>query len=417
MKLRRLVWREIFERKNQLATSFLSILLGIAAIVGIKNVTFYSEKAVAGQLDALGANILILPKSASIQDYYRADMQGEEFPEEYVSRLVMSDLQGMDNLSPKLSVRDVEIEGRRFTLTGILPKNEFQAKAAWQGAGIFSRPKGCGVVVDLPGSAAPSQETLVRKRVIDNLSDTEALVGAEVANALGLKAGQAVKIKLPALTGRPQPQDRSFTVTAILPRTGTVDDSRIFAHLHAVQEFAGKGPVVNAIEIVGCCEQISKGLVQKINKLLPEAKVVTITQVVDTQVRTNRMMSRLSMVFLGIIVLVGGASIANYMYANVYERRREIGTLMALGAGSSVVLRMFLLKALLLGLVGGAAGYALGTGLAVVLGPRIAGVPVLPIAWLAPLAVGVAVAISLAASYFPSRRAARLDPCASLQET
>ena len=129
------------------------------------------------------------------------------------------------------------------------------------------------------------------------------------------------------------------------------------------------------------------------------------------------MMSRLSLVFLGIIVLVGGASIANYMYANVFERRREIGTLMALGAGSAVVLRMFLLKALLLGLVGGAAGYALGTGLAMVLGPRIAGVPVLPIAWMAPVAVGVAVAVSLVASYFPSRRAARLDPCASLQET
>ena len=80
MKLRTLVWREIFERKNQLATSFLAIVLGITAIVAIKNVTFYSEKAVAKELDALGANILILPKSASVQDYYSADMQGESSP-------------------------------------------------------------------------------------------------------------------------------------------------------------------------------------------------------------------------------------------------------------------------------------------------------------------------------------------------
>ena len=47
MRMRTLVWREIFERKSQLATSFLAILLGITVIVSIKNITHYSEKAVA----------------------------------------------------------------------------------------------------------------------------------------------------------------------------------------------------------------------------------------------------------------------------------------------------------------------------------------------------------------------------------
>lgn len=405
MQLRTLVWREIFERKNQLATSFFAILLGISVIVAIKNITYYSEKAVAKELDALGANILILPKSTSLQDYYSADMQGEVFPEEYVTRLIASDLQGLDNLSPKLSTT-VELKGKPFTLTGILPKNEFQAKAAWQDAGIFTRPKGCGTVVDLPGmGVAPAKETLVRKRVINTLGDSEALVGAEMAASLGLKESDKID-----LLGKP------FAVTAILPLTGTVDDSRAFIHLHTLQQLTGKGPVLNAIEIVGCCEQISKGLVQKINRLLPEAKVVTITQIVDTQIRTNRMMARLSHLFLAIIVLVGGASIANYMYANVYERRREIGTLMALGAGSTVVLKMFLLKALWLGLAGGVAGFVLGTLLAVILGPKLAGVPVPPMPILAPWAIGVAVAIALLASYFPARRAARLDPSTALQE-
>ena len=405
MRINTLVWREMFERKNQLATSFFAILLGITAIVAIKNVTFYSEKAVAKELDALGANILILPKSASLQGYYTADMQGEVFPEEYVNRLATSGMQGLDNLSPKLSV-PVEIAGKRFTLTGILPRNEFAAKAAWQGAGVFARPEGCGVVVSHPGqAAAPAKETLVRKRVIETLGEAEALVGADVQAALSLKQDDTIQVL-----------GKSFTVSAVLPATGTVDDSRIFAHLHTVQPLAGQGAVVNAIEIVGCCEQISKGLVQKINALLPEAKVVTVTQVVDTQIKTNRMMAKLSLVFLGIIALVGGASIANYMYANVFERRREIGTLMALGAGSRVVLRMFLLKALLLGVAGGVGGYILGTLAAVILGPRLAGVPVLPIFWLAPAALAVAVLVCLGASYFPARRAARLDPSAALQE-
>jgi len=144
--------------------------------------------------------------------------------------------------------------------------------------------------------------------------------------------------------------------------------------------------------------------------------VVTITQIADAQIKITRMMSNLSLMFLVIIVFVGGASIANYMYANVYERRREIGTLMALGAGSSVFLKMFLLKALLLGLAGGVCGYLLGTVLAVALGPRLAGIPVLPMPVLVVWAIGISVVIALAASYFPARRAARLDPCATLQE-
>ncbi|HEY4760934.1 MAG TPA: ABC transporter permease, partial [Thermoguttaceae bacterium] len=311
MQIKTLVWREIFERKSQLATSFLAILLGITVIVSIKNITYYSEKAVAREMDSLGANVLVLPKSATLQDYYAADMQGDTIPEEYVTQLAISDLEGLDNLSPKLSM-PVELQGRTFTLTGILPKSEFQAKAAWQGAGIFSRPMGCGAMPTLP-FASGDKKTLVRQRVIENLDNDEALVGADVASALSLKEGDKL-----TLLGQ------SFGVTAVLPQTGTIDDSRIFAHLHRVQEISGKGPVINAIEIVGCCQEISKGLVQKINSLLPDAKVVTITQIADAQIKMNQLMSRLSLIFLVIIVFVGGAGIANYMYANVFERRREI---------------------------------------------------------------------------------------------
>lgn len=405
MRLRTLVWREIFERKSQLLTSFLAVVLGITVIVSIKNISHYSEKAVARELDALGANVLVLPKSATLQDYYAADMQGEVIPEEYVTRLALSDLEGLDNLSPKLSV-PITLRGRAFTFTGILPKSEFQAKAAWQGAGIFARPVGCGAVAGLPGTGAPAdRRSLVRKRVIETLAGDEVLVGSEVAASLGVREGATL-----AVLGKP------FAVTAVLPQTGTVDDSRIFAHLHTVQDLSGKGPMINAIEVVGCCQQISKGLVAKMNRLLPEAKVVTITQIADAQIKVNRLMARLSAMVLVIIVLVGGASIANYMYANVYERRREIGTLMALGAGSFLVLRIFLLKALVLGLAGGMSGFVAGTLLAILLGPRIAGVAVLPMPALALWAVGISVALAIAASYFPARRAARLDPCATFQE-
>ena len=400
-----LVFRELLQRKNKLITSGLAIILGITLIVTINTVAKYSEKAVAKELDSLGANILILPHGATLVDYYSADLQAGEIPEEYVTLLTTSNLEGLDNLSPKLSI-PVNIGEHSVTLTGILPKNEFQSKASWQGAGIFSKPKSCGNVDDIFGlTKKEPKETLVRKRVIETLDSNEVLVGSSIAQKLKIDEGSEIAML-----------DKPFKVSAILPQTGTVDDSRIFAHLHTVQDLTGKDAVVNAIEVVGCCEQISRGLVAKINYLIPDAQVITISQIVDTQVKTNQLMRNLSTLFLIIIIAMGGASIANDMYNNVYERKKEIGTLVALGANSSIVLKVFLKKAIILGILGGIGGFLLGTIFAVILGPLIAGVPVLPIPSLFLIAVLLSVCISIIASYFPARYATRLDPCTVLQE-
>ncbi|SMP50309.1 putative ABC transport system permease protein [Neorhodopirellula lusitana] len=404
MNLKKLVWRELFERKSQMITIFVGILLGITTVIAIKNITYYSEMAIAREMDSLGANVLVLPKSVTLQDYYSADMHNDTIPEEYALRLTMSNLAGVDNLSPKLCV-PVELEGRSFTLTGILPKSEFQAKAAWGGAGIFSRPIGCGAIDVGEPSEPEDKRTLVRKRVIDDLATDEALVGADTASVLGIEEGQSLEL-----------MGQQFSVVAVLPETGTVDDSRIFAHLHTVQAMSNQDAVVSCIEIVGCCKEISAGLVGNVNDLLPDAKVVTVAQVVATQSKVNGMMEKLSLIFVAIIVVIGGAGIANFMFANVYERRREIGTLMSLGAESNLILRIFLLKALLLGVAGGVGGFVIGTALAVTLGPRLANVPVLPMPMLALWAIGISVGTTLLASYFPARNAARLDPVTSFKE-
>ncbi len=406
MRLNALVWREIAARPGQLATGLLAVVLGVAAVVGIHTVATHSEQAVKREMEALGANILILPKSVGVQDYYSADMHGESLPENYVSRIAMSGLKGVDNLSPKLSL-PAGIAGRSFTLTGILPKSEFQAKAAWGGAGIFGQPaEGCTMVGGhAPRSAEGRARSLARTRVIQDLGPDEALLGAEVGQHTGV-----------GTDGRLTLHGRAFRVVGVLPATGTIDDGRIFAHLHTVQALGGKGPVVNAIEVVGCCAAISDGLSGKLNALLPEAKVVTINQVVSAQVSTNRLMHQLTLVFLTIIVVVGGAGIANAMYANVAERRREIATLMALGASRWQVSRIFLLKALVIGLLGGAGGYLLGSAGAAIAGPQVAAVPVLPLVWLIPVAVFGTAIIAVLAALPPARRAAGIDPTLVFQE-
>lgn len=183
-----------------------------------------------------------------------------------------------------------------------------------------------------------------------------------------------------------------------------------------VQKLSNSGETVNAIEIVGCCEDAAGDLVPELGKLLPNAKVVTISQVVQTQVGVNRLMANTSWFILGVLVCVGGASLAGAISANVRERRREIGTLMALGATPGFVLKLFLTKALILGLFAGTLGCLLGLVTAVVAGPRWAGVEILPMPGTALLAIVAATCVALFAAYWPARQAAKLDPCLCFQE-
>jgi putative ABC transport system permease protein len=127
-------------------------------------------------------------------------------------------------------------------------------------------------------------------------------------------------------------------------------------------------------------------------------------------------MARSSLFVLVVLVSVGGISVASAISSNVRERRREIGTLMALGATPRFISGLFLLKATWLGLAGGLGGCVVGVLLAVWLGPQWAGVTVSPLLDLAAIATLVALAVTLLAAYWPARQAARLDPCTCFQE-
>ena len=135
MKIYKLVLIELWHRKSQLITSLLAITLGIGVIVGIRSVAVVSEKAVAVNLDNLGANILVLPQGTSIDNYYSADIDAPTFPEDYVERIRTSTLAGVDNISPKLT-RRIKIQNQSVVLTGILPSSEIISKPIWQTSGL-----------------------------------------------------------------------------------------------------------------------------------------------------------------------------------------------------------------------------------------------------------------------------------------
>lgn len=405
MNLRYLITREMLERPSAMFASTLSILLGVAALVAIRHITTFSEREVGRQMESLGANVLVLPKSATLQNYYAADLTDDRLPESHVTTILLSNLPGVERLTPKLCV-PAKIGDAAVTVTGILPQSEFKASTVLQSVSLFSnKHQGCKRAAIGPKALDAAPDALAASRSIDQLDKSEAVVGAEVAESCQLRSGQSIELL-----------GEKFSVLAVLPRTGTIDDSRVFAHLHTVQRLANTGEVVSAIEVMGCCEDAAGGLVGELSKLMPDARVVTISHVVSAQVGVNRLMGQMSLVVVAVLVLVGGASVASTISSNVRERRREIGTLMALGATPGMVGRLFLGKALVLGIVGAIGGCLLGLALAILIGARSFGVGITPLPHLLAAAAGAAVLITLMAAFWPSRVAAKLDPCCCFQE-
>jgi len=405
MNLLKFVFIELWHRKSQLISGLLAITLGIGVIVSIQSISVVSEKAVAVKLDNLGANIMVLPLGTSIDDYYSADIDASTIPGEYVERILTSTLQGVDNLSPKLT-RRIEINGQKIVLTGILPASEIASKPLWQNAGLFGNE--LQLACATPGTTNQShgyENELLQRKTIDTLTTTECLAGSEAARKLALKEGSDVTI-----------ENQPFKVSKVLPETGTIDDDRIFAHLTAVQGLLGIPDQVSAIEIMGCCNAISDGLLGKLRNILPDTRITTIGQIVSTQIETNKLMNKVSIIFLIIILFVGGISIGNYIWANVNERRKEIGILRMVGAKKNQVYYLLFIKAVLLGILGGVLGYILGTIAAILLGPYLANLTVHPIPLFLLWSVLISTIISLIGSSIPAYLAGKIDPYIIMQE-
>jgi putative ABC transport system permease protein len=116
----------------------------------------------------------------------------------------------------------------------------------------------------------------------------------------------------------------------------------------------------------------------------------------------------------GISLVVGGIGIMNMMLTTVTERTREIGLRKAIGAKKSDISRQFLIEAVILTLIGGAIGVALGIGIAFTVGAL--GLISTTVSWSSvALAFGVSAAIGIVFGYYPARRAANMNPIEALR--
>jgi len=138
------------------------------------------------------------------------------------------------------------------------------------------------------------------------------------------------------------------------------------------------------------------------------------TEIAEAATSTTKVMSGLLAAIASISLLVGGIGIMNIMLVSVTERTREIGIRMAIGARGSDVLTQFLVESVVMSLLGGVVGLAVGFGGAALLG-HLTGWATSTPASAVIIAVAFSGAVGVFFGYYPARKAAGLNPIQALR--
>jgi lipoprotein-releasing system permease protein len=258
-----------------------------------------------------------------------------------------------------------------------------------------------------------------------------AILGADLANNLGVTLGSTIQLLAPRLTLSPFgniPKMVSLKVTGIL-RTGyyLYDTEFIYMNLPLAQELFTQSGYVSAVQVrlkdPGSIGAAREALQKKLGVGFRVLDLVGSNAEFFKALRMERILLFLA---IGLIVMVAAMNIVSTLILMVMEKVRDIGILRSMGASQLDILRIFLFQGMVIGIAGTALGALLGTTACVVL-DRMHAIPlsldVYPLPYVpfitSPGQVAAvcafALVISFAATLYPSYRAAHLDPVEALR--
>jgi putative ABC transport system permease protein len=384
MRLRDISISNLRRRKGKVFFLTLGLTIGITTVVTLLTITRVMNEDISNKLDALGANIIILPLSDDLSlSYGGMSLGGVAFDTQTLKDADVPKIrqievrENISTISPKI-IGVVQIEGRKVPLMGVLFQEETRLKKWWK----------------VRGAVPKSQE--------------EVLLGHEVAVKLFKSAGDPLAIN-----------GKRVRISGILDETGSQDDFLILGELAFVQGALKKPGALSLIEVSAFCITCPiEEIVSQISKALPHAKVTAIKQTLETKMEALGHFKKFSVGISVIVLLIGGLIVFTNMMASVNERKREIGIFRAIGFRKSHVVRIIFLEALIIGLIAGITGYVLGIGFSQVIGPMITGTKGLRI-FIDPLlaigAVFLSAFIGILSSAYPALHASKMDPTEALR--
>ncbi|WP_345713342.1 ABC transporter permease [Kineococcus glutinatus] len=220
-----------------------------------------------------------------------------------------------------------------------------------------------------------------------------------------------------------------FTVVGVVASEGTSSgggadaDAVVIAPLTTLQRSLTGFGSISSITVQARSAEVADGAAAQVSAVLADRHpaadgqeagftVTSASALLSTAQETTRTFTVLLGAIAAISLLVGGVGVTNIMLVSVTERTREIGVRKALGATPAAVLGQFLLEAVLLSLLGGGLGVALGLALSRL---EISGIQPVVVPASVVVALGVCVAIGLFFGGYPAHRAARLRPVDALR--
>jgi len=409
------VYRLLIEALDSLNTNkmrsmltILGIVIGVAAVIAMLSIGRGAEQSITSSIESIGTNLVYVTPGSSSENGVR-NMAGS------AATLTIDDanqLAGLENVIV------------------VAPQTESFAQVVYQGQntntrlmGITSSYQDLGSMTLADGEFISDTDQANRSLVV--------VLGSSVAETLfgstdGV-VGQKVRIN-----------SQPFKVIGVLESKGGTgfmnQDDQVFVPLSTALyrltggiRFRGSS-VISQINIKASSSKVVDSVVEEVTQVMralhgtvEEADDFTVTSQEATLQTATAITDTLSL-FLGgiagISLLVGGIGIMNIMLTTVTERTHEIGLRKAVGALRSDIMLQFLVESMVLSLLGGLIGVALGWGIASLMGNiQISGTTITPVVGLDSvlLATTFSMAVGLFFGIYPATRAARLQPVEALR--
>ncbi|HTM42219.1 MAG TPA: ABC transporter permease [Terriglobales bacterium] len=401
LSILRIAIRALSRNKMRSALTMLGIIIGVGAVIAMVGVGQGASKQVQDQISAMGSNMLFVSSGT-------VNRGGLRLGWGQTKTLVYDDMKAIVQQAP--AVKEAA------------PGSATTAQVVFGNDNWFTNIQGTEPqYFDI--RSWPMQEGVsFTESDVTSASDV-AVIGATVQqNLFGAQdpVGQTVRIS-----------NLPFKIVGVLSAKGQSaamgqdQDDVIFVPITTLQKKLSGEPWLRYIVVSAVSKDATYAAQEEITALLRDRHRIRSGQDDDFMVRnladiaqladqSSRVMTMLLASIAGVSLIVGGIGIMNIMLVSVTERTREIGVRMAIGATEEDVQRQFLIEAVVLSLMGGAAGIFFGVGSSLIIS-KLLGWAVL----VSPLAIVAAVIFSAGVGvffgFYPARKAARLDPIEALR--
>jgi putative ABC transport system permease protein len=393
--------RSIGRNALRASLTVLGILIGVAAVVVVTALGTGARDAVAGQIQALGSNIVMVQGQNSGSGARGLSGTLYRLSEED-ARALQREAVSVRAVAPALRARAQAVHMDRNASTSVIGSTlAFLVVRNW--------------AVEKGAAWTESDETTKAKVVLLGSTVKKRLFGDEDA------VGQRVRI------GR-----HAYRVVGVLASKGEApfggdQDDMVLMPIGTMRSRVMRTPpgMVGILLCSATSSDTTARAVTQIDSILRQRHRIPEGREPDFWIRTQKefeqmqssiysLLTILLVILAAISLVVGGIGVMNIMLVSVTERTREIGIRMAIGAREADIRSQFLIEAIVLAAVGGVAGAVVGVG---AIGGLAAALE-WPMA-LSPTALAVSVAASaltgVVFGFFPARRAARLDPIEALR--